>query len=99
VLASAALPSRLLAASAGILGGGVAGNLGSAVLHHRVIPNPFVAADVAFNLADTFVVAGLIVGAIAAMRLADRYRHLLPRHTIPVRIYRYLAARYAGGTK
>jgi hypothetical protein len=95
VLGSAALPSPLLAAGAGILGGGLAGNLGSAVLHHRVIPNPFVAGDIAFNLADAFVVAGLMVGGIAVMRLANRYRHLLPRHTIPVRIYRFVAARCA----
>lgn len=95
VLGSAALPSRRLALSAGILGGGLAGNLGSALLHHRVIPNPFVAADIAFNLADTFVVAGLVLGAIAAMQLANRYRHLLPRHTIPVRLARYAAARCA----
>lgn len=95
VLGSAALPSRLLACSAGILGGGLTGNLGSALLHHRVIPNPFVAGDVAFNLADTFVVAGLLLGALAVMRLANRYRHLLPRHTIPVRLVRYVAARCA----
>lgn len=95
VLASSALPSRLLATSAGVLGGGLAGNLGSAVLHHRVIPNPFVAGDVAFNLADTFLIAGLVVGAVAVMRLAVRYRHLLPRHTIPVRIAHYVAARRA----
>lgn len=95
VLGSTVLPSRLLAFSAGILAGGLAGNLGSAVLHHRVIPNPFVAGDVAFNLADTFVVAGLLIGAVAVMRLANRYRHLLPRHTIPVRLARYVAARCA----
>lgn len=95
VLGSAALPSRLLACSAGILGGGLAGNVGSALLHHRLIPNPFVAGDVAFNLADTFVVAGLLVGGVAVILLANRYRHLLPRHTIPVRLARYAAARCA----
>ena len=93
VLGSAALPSRLLAATAGILGGGLAGNLGSALIHHRVIPNPFVAGDIAFNLADAFVVVGLVTGGVAVMHVAHRYRHLLPRHTIPVRIARYLAAR------
>lgn len=95
VLGSAVLPSRLVAAGAGILGGGIAGNLGSALLHHRVIPNPFVAGDIAFNLADAFVVAGLVLGGVAIMRLADRCRHLLPRHTIAVRIARYVAARCA----
>jgi hypothetical protein len=95
VLGSAVLPSRLLALAAGILGGGLAGNLGSAVLHSRTIPNPFVAGDLAFNLADAFVVLGLVLGGIAVMRLADRYRHLLPQHTIPVRLARYVAARCA----
>jgi hypothetical protein len=93
VLGSTALPSRLLAATAGVLGGGLAGNLGSALLHHGVIPNPFVAGDVAFNLADAFVVVGLVAGGVAVMRLAERHRHLLPRHTIPVRIARYLLAK------
>ena len=95
VLGSAVLPSRLLAIAAGILGGGLAGNLGSAILHHRTIPNPFVAGEIAFNLADGFVVVGLVLGGIAVMRLAERYRHLLPRHTIPVRLVRYVAARCA----
>ena len=95
VLGSAALPSRLLALAAGILGGGLAGNLGSAVLHSRTIPNPFVAGDLASNLADAFVIAGLVVGWIAVMRLANRFRHLLPRHTIAVRLARYVAARCA----
>jgi len=95
VLLSARLPSRLLALGAGVFAGGLAGNLGSAALHHRVIPNPFVAADIAFNLADVFVVAGLLLSAVACMRLAVRFRHLLPTHTIPVRIARYVYARCA----
>jgi lipoprotein signal peptidase len=95
VLGSAILPSRWLAIAAGVLGGGLAGNVGSAVLHGRTIPNPFVVGDIAFNLADAFVVVGLVLGGIAVMRLAERYRHLLPRRTIPVRLARYVAARCA----
>lgn len=86
----ARLPSRLLALAAGVLAGGIAGNLASAATHHGAVPNPFVAGDVAFNLADCFVLAGLLLGAVAAMRLALRFRHLLPKHTIPVRIARFL---------
>jgi len=87
------LPSRLFALGAGVFAGGLLGNLGSAVLHGRTIPNPFLAADLAFNLADTFVVAGLVLVGIATMGLAVRYRHLLPTHTIPVRLARYVIAR------
>jgi hypothetical protein len=89
------LPSRLLALAAGVFAGGVAGNLVSAVTHHDVVPNPFTLGDVAFNLADVFVLAGLCLGVVATMRLAVRYRHLLPQHTIPVRMARYVAARCA----
>ena len=93
VLLCTRLPSRLFALGAGVFSGGLLGNLGSAALHHRVIPNPFVVGDLAFNLADTFVVAGLLLVGVATMRLAVRYRHLLPTHTIPVRIVRYVIAR------
>ena len=55
VLLSTRLPSRLFALGAGVLAGGLLGNLGSAALHDFLIPNPFVAGDVAFNLADVSV--------------------------------------------
>lgn len=86
----ARLPSRLLAFAAGVFAGGIAGNVVSAALHHGLVPNPFVAGDVAFNLADCLVLAGLVLGIAATMRLALRFRHLLPKHTIPVRIARFL---------
>lgn len=93
VLLSTRLPSRLYALGAGVFAGGILGNLASAALHHGVIPNPFVAGDVAFNVADTFVVSGALLVGVNAMRFAVRYRELLPRHTIPVRIARYAFAR------
>lgn len=95
VLLSTRLPSRLLALGAGVFAGGLLGNLGSAALHDFLIPNPFVAGDVAFNLADVSVVAGVALVGVAGMRLAVHYRHLLPTHTIPVRVVRYVAARCA----
>ena len=95
VLLSTRLPSRLLALGAGVLAGGLLGNLGSAALHHLRIPNPFVAGDVAFNLADVAVVGRVAIVGVAGMLLAVRYRHLLPTHTIPVRVVRCVAARCA----
>ena len=95
VLLSTRLPSRLFALGAGVLAGGLLGNLGSAAIHHFLIPNPFVAGDVAFNLADVWVVCGVAIVGAAGMLLAVRYRHLLPTHTIPVRVVRYVSARCA----
>jgi hypothetical protein len=92
---AARLPSRLFAVGAGVLAGGLLGNLVAAVTHSGVVKNPFVAGDVAFNLADVLVLAGLVLVAVAGMRLALRFRHLLPTHTIPVRIARHVNARLA----
>jgi len=89
-------PSRLLATGAGVFAGGLLGNLVSAAMHGRAVANPFVVGNVAFNLADVFVVAGIVLTIVATMRLAVRYRHLLPTHTIPVRIVRRMRARRAG---
>jgi hypothetical protein len=89
------LPSRLLGSAAGVFAGGLAGNLVSAVLHRGVVPNPFVVGDAAFNLADVLLLAGILLGIVATMRLAVGYRHLLPTQTIPVRLARYVAARCA----
>lgn len=95
----ARLPSRLLAAASGVLAAGILGNLLWAAGHAGRVANPFVAGDVAFNLADCLFVAGLLLEAVAAMRLAVRYRHLLPQSTIPVRIVRRLRARSPSGER
>ena len=92
---AARLPSRLLAFAAGVFAAGLVGNLVSAGLHHGVVPNPFVVGNAAFNLADVLLLAGIVLGIVATMRLALRFRHLLPRHTIAVRLARYVAARCA----
>lgn len=95
VLAAARLPSRLFAAGAGVLAAGAVGNLVSAWRDSGLVPNPFVAGGLAFNLADVLFVAALALEAVAGMRLAVRYRHLLPTSTIPVRIARHVRARRA----
>jgi len=92
---STRLPSRQFALAAGVLAGGLLGNLVSAVTHGGVVENPFVVGDVAFNLADMLVLGGLVLVALAAMRLALRFRHLLPTQTIPVRLARHVSARLA----
>jgi hypothetical protein len=86
------LPSRLLAGGAGLLAAGVLGNLVSASLHRGLVPNPFVIVrgdvELAFNLADVFVLSGIVLLTVAALRLAVRHRELLPESTIAVRLVR-----------
>ena len=96
------LPSRLLAGGAGLLAAGVLGNLVSARLHHGLVPNPFVVVlgrylELAFNLADLFVLAGIAVLNVAALRLAVRYRHLLPQSTVAMRLARRIRSLLAPG--
>jgi hypothetical protein len=95
------LPSRLLAGGAGLLAAGVLGNLVSASLHHGLVPNPFVIVgsdfELAFNLADCFVLGGIVLLTVAALRLAVRYRDLLPQTTIAVRLVRRVRSLLASG--
>jgi Signal peptidase (SPase) II len=97
----ARLPSRFLAAGAGVLAAGVLGNLVSAGLHHGVVPNPFVIVDsdwdIAFNLADLFVLSGIVLLTAGSLRLAVRHRDLLPESTITVRLIRRVRALLASG--
>jgi Signal peptidase (SPase) II len=95
------LPSRLLAGGAGLLAAGVLGNLVSASLHRGLVPNPFVIIsgdfEVAFNLADLFVVGGIVLLTVAGLRLAVRHRDLLPQSTLAVRLFRRVRALLAPG--
>jgi hypothetical protein len=95
------LPSRLLAGSAGLLAAGVLGNLMSARLHHGRVPNPFVIVrgdlELAFNLADLLVLGGVVLLGVAGLRLAVRYRHLLPESTLAVRLARRVRSFLASG--
>jgi hypothetical protein len=74
-----ALPSRAVALFAGVLNAGGLGNLVSAAQHRLVVPNPFVLGQIAFNLADVFVVVG-VLGLVASIgQVAIRHRdYLLP---------------------
>lgn len=91
------LPSRLVAVASGVLVGGVVANLLSAVLNGGRVANPFVVtADnnvLAFNLADVFLLGGILLQTAALVELTIRYRHLLPRSTVPARAARGLRRR------
>jgi hypothetical protein len=95
------VPSRLLAGGAGLFAAGVLGNLVSARLHQGLVPNPFVIArgdlELAFNLADLFVLGGIALLTVAALRLTVRYRHVLPQSTLAVRLVRRVRSLLAPG--
>jgi hypothetical protein len=89
----ARLPSRAVAIGAGLLAGGVAGNLLSARWYDGSVPNPLVVGDsthgIAFNVADLFVLAGtavlLVSLALLAIRKQDRLLPPRPWETALVR--------------
>lgn len=78
VWAAAILATRSLslAFAGGILAGGALGNLVSLALWPRV-PNPIDLEAIVFNLADLFVVAGLLLTLAATLVFAARNRERL----------------------
>jgi len=79
------VPSRLVAVAAGVMCGGVLGNLLSALFDGNRVPNPLHVGDatggVAFNLADVFFLAGnlLLMLALMAVTIRNRRRLIPPR--------------------
>lgn len=96
LLLLARLPSRLVAAAGGMFGGGVLGNLISARWNDGRVPNPFVVVGndgvLAFNLADVFVLLGIVLLTASLVRVTIRNRDVLPQSTLPVRALRRLRA-------
>ena len=85
----------MLAVGCGLQAGGTLGNLLWAITHGDVVSNSFVLqgaeGGVAFTLADAFVLVGIAVIVVGSMRMTIRYRHVLPRSTVGVRLFRRLA--------
>ena len=83
--ALAHLRSRAVAASAGVMAGGVLANLISAIAGNGRVPNPIVIGTerdgVAFNLADVFTLVGLValVASVCVVLVVHRERLLPPR--------------------
>lgn len=96
VAALSLVPSRLVAAAAGITGGGVLGNLLSAQWNDSVVANPFFLGGrtddwIAFNVADILVLVGVLLLMPALMGVAIRYRHRLrPPSRLERRLERWL---------
>jgi hypothetical protein len=81
----ARVPSWAVAAAAGVLAGGASGNALSAVGSGEGVPNPIVVERsnhlVAFNLADIFTIAGilLLTSVLVTVTIDHRERLLPPR--------------------
>jgi hypothetical protein len=87
-LALSRVPSAGVAAAAGLLAAGAAGNGIAAVAWERGIPNPIVwesASHVAaFNLADVFTLLGiaLLMALLGSVTIRNRERLLPPRAVV-----------------
>jgi hypothetical protein len=84
-LALALVPSIAVGLAAGVMSGGVIGNLVSARLDDNRVPNPFLIGSprngVAFNLADVFFLVGnlMLTAALVAVTVRHRDRLIPPR--------------------
>ena len=96
-VALARVPSRSVALAAGVLFGGVAGNLVSARWSEHGVPNPLVLtgenAELAFNVADIATLLGILLLMATTIAAAIRHRDALPQETVFTRAARRLRAR------
>jgi lipoprotein signal peptidase len=89
VVALTRIPSFPVAIAAGILAGGVLGNLVSGMLHSLAVPDPIVIATgngvTAFNLGDVFIFTGLLSLTAALVVTVVRHRDSLQALDRPLR--------------
>jgi hypothetical protein len=82
LVAATRIPSILVAAAAGVLAGGLLGNGLSAAWNDMRVPNPLLLSAphsvVAFNLADLWVVGGILLLVLALGSWLIANRELLP---------------------
>ncbi|MGZ4333196.1 MAG: hypothetical protein ACXVRJ_02840 [Gaiellaceae bacterium] len=75
------LPSSTVTVGAGVLSGGVLGNLISGASDHLAVPNPILITTgeggIAFNLADTFILGGNLILIVALCMIVIRNREQL----------------------
>ena len=96
-LALARVPSRAVAIGAGVLSGGVAGNLLSARANENGVPNPLVLGDyangIAFNVADVFILVGNLTLMVSLMVVTIQHRHrLIPPRQVRAALRRRLGS-------
>jgi hypothetical protein len=71
------VPSRALAVAGGVAAAGAFGNLVSALAWRGGVPNPIVAGEIAFNVADLCAVTGAVALVLGAALFALRHPALL----------------------
>lgn len=94
-VALARIPSRAVAIGAGVMSGGVGGNLLSARWNEGRVPNPLVIGDypngIAFNAADVFFLIGVLFLMVSLIVVTIRHRdRLIPPRELRAALRRRL---------
>jgi lipoprotein signal peptidase len=83
------LRSNAVTVGAGVFAGGILGNLISGASDHFVVPNPLLldlgGGGIAFNLADTFILAGNLILMVSLCAIVLRHREQLRAQRVGLR--------------